>query len=237
MAGIEIKDLHFSFGGPPVLKGVSLEAAPGSLVTIFGPNGAGKTTLLKILAGLLRPSRGTVAIDGVDASRAPNSLRRLIGMISHQPYLYPQLTGRENLEFYARLYGLADPRAQALRMLEQMRLSAVADAEVTTYSRGMQQRLAVARALLHGPRVLLLDEPFTGLDQQGREQLSQLLLGLRDGDRTMVMTTHDIGEGLALSDRVAVLARGRVALNTSTAGLDSEALQVLYRDAVTRERA
>ncbi len=237
MAGIEIMGLQFSFGGPPVLRGVDLRVEQGSLVTVFGPNGAGKTTLLKILAGLLRPSRGSVLIDGVDATRAPNSLRRLIGMISHQPYLYPQLTGRENLEFYARLYGLDDPRAQARRMLEQMGLSAVTGVEVGTYSRGMQQRLAVARALLHEPRVLLLDEPFTGLDQQGREQLSLLLRGLRDGKRTVVMTTHDIDEGLSLSDRVAVLARGRIAVETSTAGLDHAGFQALYREALAREQA
>jgi heme exporter protein A len=228
---IEIAGLHFSFGGPTVLRGVDLNVEQGSLVTVFGPNGAGKTTLLKILAGLLRPSKGTVVIAGVDADRAPTSLRRIIGMISHQPYLYPQLTGRENLEFYGRLYGLADPRGYARRMLEQMGLTAAADVEAGTYSRGMQQRLAAARALLHDPRVLLLDEPFTGLDQQGREQLSMLLRGLRDGERTIVMTTHDIDEGLGLADRVAILARGRVALQTATTGLDHRSFDALYREA------
>jgi heme exporter protein A len=237
MAAIEIAGLHFSFGGPAVLKGVDLEIEQGSLVTVFGPNGAGKTTLLKILAGLLRPSKGTVLIAGVDAARAPNSLRRIIGMISHQPYLYPQLTGRENLEFYARLYGLADPRERAGRMLEQMGLTAAAATEAGTYSRGMQQRLAAARALLHDPRVLLLDEPFTGLDQQGRQQLATLLRGLRNGDRTIVMTTHDIDEGLGLADRVAVLARGRVAAEASTAGLDHRGFEALYRDALAGQQA
>jgi heme exporter protein A len=230
MPGIEITGLHFTFGGPAVLRGVDLAVEQGSLITIFGPNGTGKTTLLKILAGLLRPSKGTVLIAGVDATRAPNSLRRLIGMISHQPYLYPQLTGRENLEFYARLYGLKDPQAQATRMLEQLQMTAAAGAEVGTYSRGMQQRLAVARALLHDPRVLLLDEPFTGLDPQGREQLSTLLRDLRDGERTVVMTTHDIDEGLHLSDRVAILARGRVAVDRPAAGLDHESFRALYRE-------
>jgi heme exporter protein A len=230
MPGIEITGLRFSFGGPAVLKGVDLRVDQGSLVTIFGPNGTGKTTLLKILAGLLRPSKGTVFIAGVDATRAPNSLRRLIGMISHQPYLYPQLTGRENLEFYARLYGLKDPRAKAGRMLEELKMTAAAESEVGTYSRGMQQRLAVARALLHDPRVLLLDEPFTGLDPQGREQLSGLLHGLRDGERTVIMTTHDLDEGLDLSDRVAILARGKVALDLPAAGLDHAVFRALYRE-------
>jgi heme exporter protein A len=237
MPGIEVTGLHFSFGGPPVMRGVDLHVEQGSLITLFGPNGAGKTTLLKILAGLLRPSRGTVVIDGIDATHAPDSLRRLIGMISHQPYLYPQLTARENLEFYARLYGLADPRERSLRMIEQMRLSAVKDVEVGTYSRGMQQRLAVGRALLHSPRVLLLDEPFTGLDQQGREQLSSLLRGLKGKDRTVVMATHDIEEGLSLSDRVAVLARGKIALETGTPGLDVAGFEALYREAIARGQA
>jgi heme exporter protein A len=236
VAGIDITGLHFSFGGPAVLKGVDLSIEQGDLITVFGPNGAGKTTLLKILAGLLRPAKGTVLIAGVDAARSPTSLRRLIGMISHQPYVYPQLTGRENLEFYAGLYGLVDPRRKAKQMLEQMQLQTAADTEVGTYSRGMQQRLAVARALLHDPRVLLLDEPFTGLDQQGREHLSGLLRDLRSGERTIVMTTHDIDEGLGLSDRLAVLARGRVALETSAAGLDHASFQALYREAVTREQ-
>ncbi len=232
MAGIQITGLQFSFGGPAVLKGVDLHVEEGTVLTVFGPNGAGKTTLLKILAGLLRPSAGSVVIAGVDATRAPNSLRRLIGMISHQPYLYPQLTGKENLEFYARLYGLDDPRGRAACMLDEMGLTAAGAKEVGAYSRGMQQRLAVARALLHDPRVLLLDEPFTGLDQQGREQLSGLLHRLRDGERTVVMTTHDIAEGLDLSDRLAVLARGRVALEVCAAGLDCPSFQTLYRDAL-----
>ncbi len=155
-------------------------------------------------------------------------------MISHQPYLYPQLTGKENLEFYARLYGLDDPRGRSARMLEEMSLTAAGGKEVGAYSRGMQQRLAVARALLHDPRVLLLDEPFTGLDQQGRQQLSSLLHGLRDGQRTVVMTTHDIAEGLNLSDRLAVLAKGRLALQTSAVGHDPASFEALYREALTR---
>ncbi len=215
-----------------MLKGFELTVEEGSVLTLFGPNGAGKTTLLKILAGLLRPSAGSVVIAGVDATRAPNSLRRIIGMISHQPYLYPQLTGKENLEFYARLYGLDDPRGRATRMLEQLSLTAAGGKEVGAYSRGMQQRLAVARALLHDPRVLLLDEPFTGLDQQGREQLSTLLHGLRDGRRTVVMTTHDIAEGLDLSDRLAVLARGTVVLEVGAPGHDPTSFQALYRKAL-----
>jgi heme exporter protein A len=229
---IEVEGLHFSFGAVHAVRGVSIEVERGTVLTIFGPNGAGKTTFLKVLAGLLRQSEGTVRIEGVEARRDAAGLRRLIGVISHHPYLYPQLTGRENLEFYGRMYGLKDPRSAALRMLEDMGLTSVGDREVSAYSRGMQQRLAVARALLHQPRVLLLDEPFTGLDHQARERLEALLGTLRDGEKTVVMTTHDIDEGLSLSDRVMVLSAGRKVLDAAAPGLDRASFLAQYRDAV-----
>jgi heme exporter protein A len=231
-AAVEVEGLSFSFGAVPVLRGLSFKVERGSVATIFGPNGAGKTTFLKLLAGLLRPSRGTVRVEGVDAGRAPADHRRLIGVISHQPYLYPQLTGLENLEFYGRMYGLKEPRTEARRLMEQMGLSAAMRLEVADYSRGMQQRLAVARALLHHPRVLLLDEPFTGLDYQAREKLAALIGSLRDGEKTVIMTTHDIDEGLGLSDRAAVLARGRIVLETTPQASEREAFLAAYREAV-----
>jgi len=212
VGAVEVRNLTFSFGVTPVLRGLDLVVEQGSMLTIFGPNGAGKTTLLKVLAGLLRPSQGSVHIEGMDAAKKPTTLRRLIGLISHQTYLYPQLTGLENLEFYGRMYQVAEPRRQARLMLEEMGLGAVMDREVATYSRGMQQRLSIARALLHRPRLLLLDEPFTGLDHQARESLASLLRAVKDGQRTVIMATHDIDEGLGLSDRVAVLVRGKLAL-------------------------
>jgi len=232
MPAIEVNDLHFSYGALPVLRGLSFQAERGSVFGIFGPNGAGKTTLLKILAGLLRPHRGAVSVEGIDAAQARTSLRRLIGVISHQPYLYPQLTALENLEFYGRMYGLDDPRAEARRMLEEMGLAAVMGLEVAACSRGTQQRLAIARALLHRPRVLLLDEPFTGLDHHARERLAALLSTLRNGERTVVMTTHDIDEGLSLSDRVAVLVRGRLALETRASEFERSSFLARYQEAV-----
>jgi heme exporter protein A len=236
MPAVEVEDLHFSFGEMRVFRGLRFQAERGSVVSIFGPNGAGKSTFLKILAGLLRPSQGAVRVEGVDTIRTPTSLRRLIGVISHEPYLYPQLTGLENLEFYGRMYGLDDPRAEAGRMSEQMGLTAVMGLEVAAYSRGTRQRLAIARALLHRPRVLLLDEPFTGLDQQARERLAALLGTLRDGERTVVMTTHDVDEGLRLSDRVAVLVRGRLMLETTTHEWERASFLALYRETVAGDR-
>jgi heme exporter protein A len=236
MPAIEAEDLTFSFGPVRVLRGVTLRVEQGSVLTVFGPNGAGKTTLLKILAGLLRPHTGRVRVEGMELSQDPVGFRKLIGVISHHPYLYPQLSGRENLEFYGRLYGLTDPREEALRMLEEMGLSSVGDRETSTYSRGMLQRLAVGRALLHRPRVLLLDEPFTGLDHEARAKLEALLGTLRDGEKTVLMTTHDVDGGLNLSDRVAVLAGGRIALEMPAGGLEHASFLARYGEAVAQGR-
>lgn len=208
---IEAEDVVFSFGPLHVLRGVTVRVERGEVLALVGPNGAGKTTFLKILGGLLRPETGRVRLEGIELEHDPAGFRRLIGVISHQPYVYPRLSGRENLEFYARLYGVANAKAAAGRMLEEMGLSAAKEREAATYSRGMMQRLAIGRALLHDPRVLLLDEPFTGLDQQAREKLETLLAALRNGERAVLMTTHDVAARLGFVDRVAVLAGGRIA--------------------------
>ena len=234
---VEAKGIGFSFGPLRVLRGVTLSVERGSVLTVFGPNGAGKTTLLKILAGLLRPSAGAVRVEGVELSEDPAAFRKLIGVISHYPYLYPQLTGRENLEFYARLYGLRQPKTDARDMLETMGLSSAMNRQVSGYSRGMLQRLAVGRALLHGPRVLLLDEPFTGLDHEARENLTALLRTLRSDDRTVLMTTHDLDGGLDLADRVAVLSGGSLVVDLPAAGLDPAGFLALYDEAVAKGRA
>jgi len=230
VAAIKANGIDFSFGSSPVLRGVTLRVERGAALAIFGPNGAGKTTLIKVLAGLLRPEAGRICIEGVEPGRDPAGFRRLIGVISHQPYVYPRLTGRENLEFYGRLYGLADPRAEAGHMLDEMGLAAVADREASAYSRGMLQRLAIGRALLHRPPVLLLDEPFTGLDQEARERLEALLGLLRDGERTVLVTSHDLDAGLGLADRLGVLVRGGLALEMPAAGLDHASLLARYRE-------
>ncbi len=231
MAAIEADGVEFSFGASRVLRGVSLCVESGTALAVFGPNGAGKTTLLKLLAGLLKPDGGKVRVGGVEPDQDPVAFRRLIGVISHQPYVYPHLTGRENLEFYARLYSLDDPKLESTRMLEEMGLAGVADRATSAYSRGMLQRLAIGRALLHSPAVLLLDEPFTGLDYQAREKLEALLGALRDGERTVLMTSHDVDAGLGLADRAAVLVRGGIALETPTAGLDHAGFLAEYRAA------
>jgi heme exporter protein A len=237
MAAIEAEGIEFSFGALRVLRGVTLLVESGSMVSVLGPNGAGKTTLLKILAGLLQPQKGQVCIGGVNPRGDPAGYRKLIGVISHQPYVYPQLTGRENLEFYGRLFGVDDVRAKARRTLEEMGLGAAMDRETSTYSRGMLQRLAVGRALLHGPRVLLLDEPFTGLDHEARSRLEILLGGLGEGGRTVVMTTHDIEGGLGLSGRLVVLSGGGIVLDVAAGSLDRSTFRATYEEAVARSRS
>ena len=237
MASIEVDGIDFSFGRTRVLRGLDLRVERGTAMVVFGPNGAGKTTLLKILAGLLRPDSGAVRIEGVELRQDPAGYRRLIGVISHQPYVYPQLTGRENLEFYGRLYGLPDPKAEARGMLEEMGLPESADRPASAYSRGMLQRLAIGRALLHRPSVLLLDEPFTGLDDEARSKLEALLGALRDGRRTVLMTSHDLDAGWQAADSLAVLVGGRVAMQTPAEGLDRAAFRSRYQAAVCGEQA
>jgi heme ABC exporter ATP-binding subunit CcmA len=222
VTSIEAHGLEFSFGPARALRGLSLQVENGSATAVFGPNGAGKTTLLKVIAGLLRPDAGTVRVQGLEIGRDPARFRRLIGFISHQPLVYPQLTGRENLEFYGRLYGLANPAAEARKMLDEMGLTDWADRAASAYSRGLLQRLAIGRALLHQPSVLLMDEPFTGLDEQARERLENLLGDLRDGRRTVLLATHDLDAGLRLAERVAVLYRGRMILEEPAARLDRD---------------
>jgi heme exporter protein A len=197
--------LRHTFGGGRVvaLDGVSFSLAPGQTLAIFGPNGAGKTTLLKVLAGLIRPQAGSARVDGG---------RRAIGWIGHQSHLYGHLTVRENLLFWGSLYGLnaAGRGARAADVLARLDLSDRADQPVWSLSRGLLQRAAIAKALVHDPTVLLLDEPFTGLDLAAAEQLRALLAELRGGGgRTLVLATHNVDEGVELATHVAFQRRGR----------------------------
>ncbi len=174
---------------------------------VVGPNGAGKTTLLRLLAGLARPSAGSVRIDGVTLSR-DGEVRRAIGLLSHQSHLYDDLTAAENLSFAARLYGLPDPERGARAALEALGLAARADEPVRRLSRGMVQRVAIARSLLHQPRLLLLDEPFTGLDPASAGRVASLFAGERDAGRTLVLVTHEVHEAWELATHVHVLVQG-----------------------------
>jgi heme exporter protein A len=204
---LEASSLERRFGAFRALRGVSLMAAPGECHMVVGPNGAGKTTLLRLLAGLARPSAGSVRLDGMTVSR-DGEVRRAIGLLSHQSHLYDDLTAAENLTFAARLYGLPDPARGARAALDVLGLAARADEPVRRLSRGMVQRVAIARSLLHQPRLLLLDEPFTGLDPASAAQVATLFAAQRNGGRTLILVTHEVHEAWELATHAHVLVRG-----------------------------
>ena len=234
---IQVKGLVKRFGYTVVLRGVSLEVPAGQTVVLLGPNGAGKTTLLRILATLLRPTAGEVYIHGEDAIRRPKRVRHLLGYVSHQPLVYPDLTAEENLHFYARLYGLSTPERRVRDMLEMVGLARRAQDLVRTFSRGMVQRLTIARALLHNPPVLLLDEPDTGLDPQASTMLVQLLREIAQAGRTVLFTTHNLSRGVDFADRVLILAGGQVVVDEPAASLNVAKLSHLYAHAAAQEGA
>ena len=227
-AAVLVDDLHKSYGHVEALRGVYLRVEPGVFLTVFGPNGAGKTTLMKIISTLTRPSEGSVSVGGKDVVRDAAVVRRRVGVISHNTYLYAQLTAIENLEFYARMYKVRDGHKRALALLSKMELTRRMNDRVGTYSRGMQQRLSVARALLHDPQLLLLDEPYTGLDQHASRVLAEVLENLRDGNRTVIMTTHNLQEGLAGCDRAAILVDGQFVYDRPVSDIDTSAFQDTY---------
>jgi heme exporter protein A len=232
---LRARNVTKKYGQFSVLKSVNLSVRQGEFVTLLGPNGAGKTTLLRILAMLSRPTSGTVEIAGIPLHEAKPSIRSLVGVISHLTYLYEDLTARENLTFYGKMYGLDDAAldARITELLEKVGLEKRADQRVRYFSRGMQQRLSLARAVLHRPPVLLLDEPDTGLDRQAAEMLAQVLHEPATGGvpRTVLMVTHNLERGLALSNRLIVLANGRISREVAANDLNPDAVQNWYYEA------
>jgi heme exporter protein A len=231
-AELRVVDLSVSFGRVQALDGVSLEFRPGILFGVMGPNGAGKTTLLRILCGAVRPTRGEVFVAGHAVSDAEGPWRRRIGLLSHQSFLYPGLSAAENLDFYARLYSLADRRSLVSRALEEVGLAERRGDAVRTFSRGMLQRLALARTLLHDPDVVFLDEPYTGLDPHAAAMLNRTLQRLRDERRTVVLVTHNVSQGLEMADRVAVQVRGRWISDEPRGQVDAAAFERVYTERV-----
>jgi heme exporter protein A len=229
---IEVRGLTKVFGLNPVLRGLDLDVARGEFLTLLGPNGSGKSTLLRILGALARPTSGTVKIGGWELPGEADFVRAQLGVVSHLPLLYDILTAEENLMFFARLYNIpADERRDRVgSILRRVGLAKRARDIVQTYSRGMQQRLAIARAILHDPAVLLLDEPYTGLDQDAAGLLDELLREVAVAGRTVIMTTHDLQRGHALADRIAILSRGKIAFDAPTSQIASKELPVLYAE-------
>jgi heme exporter protein A len=226
---IKIKGIIKQYGLNPVLRGINLHVKPGEFVTLVGPNGAGKSTLMRIVATLLRPDAGEVEIGGWPLSTHAYKVRRHIGLVSHQSLLYQDLTAAENLTFFARLYGLDNGEARVQQALKLVGLRARQRDPVSSFSRGMTQRLTIARATLHEPDVLLLDEPYTGLDQEAVALLDRLLLQEKERERTILMITHDLTHSLNVSDRILFLHNGRIAHEVA-AGVGAPALIAIYRE-------
>jgi heme exporter protein A len=231
---VETEGLVRAFGTRRAVDGVSFTLGEGQCLALFGPNGAGKTTLLRLLAGLLAPSAGSCRVAGV-ALREGRAARAQVGLISHASMLYAALSARENVEFTARMYGLPDPRGAALRALTAMRVADRADAPVRALSRGLQQRVSIARAIVHEPRLLLCDEPYTGLDEVGSASLTAALAERRAAGAALLLVTHNLGEGLALATHAAIMRRGRFVRFEARSAVDATSYASAYRDLVTAD--
>lgn len=229
---LEAAELVRDYGPVRAVDHVSFRLAAGEFLSVFGPNGAGKTSLLRLLAGGLRPTSGEVRVSGTPLTIGDRAARGRIGILSHLSFLYGGLTARENLVFYGRLHGLGDLDSRVSARLAEVGLERYADSAVDTLSRGTVQRLAVARALLHDPDIVLLDEPYTGLDAYASAMLQELLSALKGGGRTVVMVTHNLGRGLEVADRVAIQVRGRFVFEAARADLNLGSLETSYRRAV-----
>lgn len=227
---IRVDGLVKTYGYRPVLKKLNLAVERGQFVALLGPNGSGKSTLLRLIAGLTRPTAGTISVGGWTIPREAGAVRSQIGMVGHKALLYEALTANENMRFFARLYGLAYDDAAILARIDAVGLKRYADQMVRTYSRGMQQRLSIARALLHDPAVLLFDEPYTGLDQDASALLDETLLGARAQDRTILMSTHQIDRAARLADHIVILSRGQVAYSAPAAEVRDGSLPAVYAD-------
>jgi heme exporter protein A len=207
---LELRDVSKQFGNYQALSGVSLRVEPGDSILLYGPNGAGKTTLLRVLSTLARPSEGKVLYYGADVLANPAVAKAAIGFVSHTTFLYGELTSRENLEFAGKLFGLADIPQRVAGVLETFHLRERAQTPVRELSRGYQQRVSLARAFLHDPQFLLLDEPFTGLDAASTEYLQALMQGLREQGKALIFSTHDFEQGKAIAQRLVAVEGGKV---------------------------
>ena len=230
---IEVRKLVKRFGPKVVLRGLDFYVQPGEFVALLGPNGAGKTTFLRILASLSRPSKGEVTLMGMRLPRQAGAVRQRLGVVSHQPLLYGDLTAEENLRFFGRMYGVGDLNHRIAEVLELVGLTPRKGDLVRTFSRGMQQRLAIGRAVLHDPDIMLFDEPHTGLDQDACTMLDDALRDVAARGRTVVMTSHDLARAADLASRFDVISRGVITASVQRAEIDFNNLLGFYRHALS----
>jgi len=229
---ITVKKLVKRFSLKTVLRGLDFEVQPGEFVALLGPNGAGKTTFLRILASLSRPSLGKVTVAGFQLPNEAAAVRARLGVVSHLPLLYGDLTAEENLRFYGRMYNIDGLEPRITEVLEMIGLDNRRRDLVRTFSRGMQQRLAIGRAVLHDPDVMLFDEPYTGLDQDASSMLDDVLKTVAAKGRTVVMTSHDLVRAEDLATRFDILSRGVIAATTTRSQLHQSNLLSFYKEAL-----
>ena len=229
---IEVTKLIKRFGLKAVLRGLDFKVQPGEFVALLGPNGAGKTTFLRILATLSRPSMGDVKVAGYHLPHQAAQVRARLGVVSHMPLLYEDLTAEENLRFYARMYGISKKEERITEVLGMIGLETRRRDLVRTFSRGMQQRLAIGRAVLHDPDVMLFDEPYTGLDQDASSMLDEVLRSVAAQGRTVVMTSHDLARAEDLATRFDILSRGVIAASATRDSLGTSNLLTFYKHAL-----
>lgn len=229
---IEVRNLVKRFGLKTILRGLDFSVAPGEFVALLGPNGAGKTTFLRILSSLSRQSLGEVKVAGHSLPNQAAQVRAKLGVVSHLPLLYPDLTAEENLRFYGRMYGIEAIEARITEVLKMVDLENRRKDLVRTFSRGMQQRLAIGRAVIHNPEVMLFDEPYTGLDQDASEMLDDVLRSVAAKGRTVVMTSHDLVRAEELATRFDILSRGVIAASISKSDLAKTNLLAFYKQSL-----
>jgi len=233
---IETENLKRSFGHIDALNGINLKVPYGDFLTIFGPNGAGKTTLIKILSNLIYPSSGKAIIHGDDLSKNGDAIRSKIGLISHNTFSYNNLTPYENLKFYGKLHGLPNLENRIEELLKEVDLFQRSQDPVRTFSRGMQQRLAIARAMLNNPSIIFLDEPYTGLDQHATKILTGILKKLHTTQNTIIMTTHNLKQGLEVSDEVIIMASGKIVFQKPALEIILDEFEQIYFDCVEKQK-
>jgi len=228
---VEVSELTRAFGSRRAVAGVSFSLAAGECLAVFGPNGAGKTTLLRVLAGLLKPTSGSARVSGIQLPGGALARSR-IGLISHHTMLYEALSPRENVAFAARLYGIRDARPRVDDALGRMAMLERGNTPVRSLSRGMQQRVSIARAMVHSPQLVLADEPYNGLDDSGARALTALLQELRGAGTAIIIVTHNLAEGLSLATRAAVMQSGRFVRQDTVDRIDAGSYTRTYREAL-----
>lgn len=230
---IQFSKVNKKYGHIHALKDVSVTFDKGEFISIFGPNGAGKSTFLKLLCTMTSPSSGEIKYEGIPLKKLKDDFRSRFGVISHQPFLYSELTAMENLRFYANLYGVKNIDERIKELMSKVELYKRRNDKVRGYSRGMLQRLSITRALLHSPDIVVLDEPYTGLDTHASSILTNILTELFDNNHTIIMVTHNIKQGYDASSRLGIIKGGKLVFNDQTANTSMEDFEQVYTEAVS----